>query len=289
MTTLDTIKSKLDKTVKYIFRLDDGLIMEMAYIDNNTNKDIICVPSQTACAMGCKFCHTTDYKTRLKIRNVTEYELLKGIQYVAAEHDLFSNRRLLLISYMGCGEPLLNVSNVFGSMYSLMHCSVFKHVRFAIATMIPKNDWVNFSSLVKDIQQYKLPVKMHLSLHFPTEQVRREWMPNALAIEPSLDLLTFYRHLTGNSIEVHYTPIKDVNDSFDDMNGLSLLLFQRQIPVKFLKFNEKDTLNAQAGIVDTSHFDDLGLPYEFYTPPGLDIGASCGQFLFDYYLKYNSL
>lgn len=287
MKILDVILSKIDKTVKYIFQLDDGLITEMAYIDNNTGKDIICVSAQSACLMGCKFCHTTDYKTKLKTRNITEYEILKGIEHVAREKDLLDSKRLLLVSYMGCGEPLLNSTNVVGSMHQLMYHSVFKSIRFAIATMIPKNDWAEFANLTSCIQKYRLPVKMHLSLHFPTDETRQLWMPNALDLKPSLDLLMFYKHLTGNSVEVHYTPIKDANDKEEDMRDLSLLLFRTGIPIKFLKFNEKNTLNAQEGTVDTSYLDDLGMKYEFYTPPGLDVGASCGQFLFDYYLKYN--
>lgn len=285
MKVLDTIASKVDKTVKYIYQLDDKLIMEMAYIDNDTNKDIICVSSQTACAMRCKFCHTADYFDKLKIRNIKDSEILEGIQFIVNDRDLWPNERLLLISYMGCGEPILNTSNVFKSMYNLQRS--FKRIRFAIATMLPKNNWVNFVDLVEDIWKYKTPVKLHLSLHFTADKTRQLWMPNALAIKPSLDLLMFYKHLTGNNVEVHYTPIKDTNDSEKDMRDLSLLLFRSGIPIKFLKFNEKKTLNAQEGIIDVSYLKDLGMQYEFYTPPGLDIGASCGQFLFDYYLKYN--
>jgi hypothetical protein len=31
--------------------------------------------------------------------------------------------------------------------------------------------------------------------------------------------------------------------------------------------------------------DKDGISYEYYTPPGLDIGASCGQFAMEEYLK----
>jgi adenine C2-methylase RlmN of 23S rRNA A2503 and tRNA A37 len=29
-----------------------------------------------------------------------------------------------------------------------------------------------------------------------------------------------------------------------------------------------------------------GVEYEWYVPPGRDVGASCGQFMFDYYERY---
>jgi 23S rRNA (adenine2503-C2)-methyltransferase len=286
MKLLDIIKSKVDKTIKYIFLLDDNLITEMSYIDNGTDKDIICVSTQTACVMGCKFCHTMDYKSQLKTRNIKSYEILEGIRYVANDKDLWPNKRMLLISYIGCGEPLLNIQEVFDSMYTLQ--GSFKSIRFALATMIPKNEWANFYWLTKDIHSYiKVPVKLHLSLHFPFDEIRREWLPNALDILPSLDAIKFYRHLTNNPIELHYTPINGVNNRPQDIEALCNLLINSVIPIKFLKFNEKDSLKARSGSIYTRDFDTLGLPYEFYTPPCLDIGASCGQFLFDYYVKYN--
>jgi adenine C2-methylase RlmN of 23S rRNA A2503 and tRNA A37 len=33
------------------------------------------------------------------------------------------------------------------------------------------------------------------------------------------------------------------------------------------------------------YFDKYNISHEYYTPPGLDIGASCGQFLLDYYIE----
>jgi hypothetical protein len=55
-----------------------------------------------------------------------------------------------------------------------------------------------------------------------------------------------------------------------------------------LHFNERKAIDAK-GTPDTkaklleSMFPDTGIEVEYYTPPGLDIGASCGQFLLDYY------
>lgn len=287
MKLLDTILSKIDKTIKYIFLLNDGLIMEMSYIDNNTDKDIICVSSQTACAMGCKFCHTTDYIGQLKIRNITISEITSGIQLLMDQQPiLWENKRMLLISYMGCGEPLLNAINVFESLYAVK--LNFKKVRFAIATILPKDDWENFFFLTNRISKYEVPVKMHLSLHFPFDNIRSKWMPKALNIKSALAAMNFYKKTAGN-VEIYYTPIKGINNKPEDIHELANLLSTYRIPIKFLKFNEKSTLEAKQGSIDTHELEEYGLPYEFYTPPGLDVGASCGQFLFDYYyLKYNT-
>lgn len=287
METLDVIKSKVDKTVKFIFQLDDSLIMEMAYIDNDTGKDIICVSTQTSCSMGCLFCHISDYRKKLKLRNISYKELVEGIYYIIDYMSLQDNKRKLLISYMGCGEPLINYENVIISMYHFK--KDFENVRFAISTLIPKSNWINFLNLTEKIKNFEIPLKIHLSLHSPFDDTRQKWMPNALDIMPSINLLKFYKSFTNNPVEFHYTPIKGVNDREIDINTLCNILSVNNIPIKFLKFNEKPTLKVKMGNIPTEEFDKRLIKYEFYTPPGLDIGASCGQFLFDYYLKYNKI
>lgn len=289
MKLLDIVKSSLDKTVKFIFTLEDGIIMEMAYIDNNTGKDIICVSTQSSCAMGCKMCHTTDYIGKLKVRNLTAQEIIGGVRLVCNDINLHQNNRMLLISYMGCGEPLLNVDGVIGSMIELR--KQFTQIRFAIATMLPKSHWNSFFTLTKNIYDGKLPVKIHLSLHSPIDAVRAEWLPNALEIAPSIAALSFYRAITGNAVEIHYTIIDGVNNREVDIAALCRLLSEAKIPVKFLKFNEKTTLDAKSAVLPEKvikYFELLGIQYEFYTPPGADIGSSCGAFDMSIYLEYNS-
>lgn len=290
MKLLTTIKSKIDKTVKFIFLMDDTLIMEMAYIDNNTGKDIICVSSQSACAMGCKLCHTTDYIGKLKVRNFTAEEITGGVRWVCNEMNLHLNTRMLLISYMGCGEPMLNVAHIVDSMIALR--GMFSKIRFAIATMLPETHWVQFFTLTQAVREYALPVKIHLSLHSALEDCRGTLIPRALPIEPSIKALQFYQAATGNAVELHYALIKDVNDSHNDLTALFYLLHKSKIPIKFMPYNEKTTSVWKKGDILADYIELLienGISHEFYTPPGLDVGASCGQFLFDYYVKYNKL
>jgi 23S rRNA (adenine2503-C2)-methyltransferase len=119
-------------------------------------------------------------------------------------------------------------------------------------------------------------------------------MPSALPIIPSLSALDFYKKLTGNSVEIHYALIDGVNDTEQDAILLSNFLKDKDIPVKFLFYNEKPTIEYHASSKEKlsifkRYFDRYGIQHEYYIPPGLDVGASCGQFLMDYYIKYNSL
>lgn len=290
MELLDKIKSSQDLTVKYIFKLEDGLIMETTYIDNLTVKDIICVSCQTMCAMGCTFCHLTDYIGILKLRNITSEEIITSVNFIYEDLKLKDNNRTLLISYMGSGEPFLNLNFVIDSIIDLM--GEYEHIKFGLATSLPKGQWEGIFKLAKVVKDHEIPLKLHLSLHYTNDIDRNKMMPNALDIKASIAALEFYKQITGNPVEIHYTMIKGVNDTNHDVWTLTDLLKHRSIPVKFLRFNSKESNTNQGAEEKTIYaFRELlfksGIETEYYEPPGKDVGASCGQFLFDQYEIHN--
>jgi 23S rRNA (adenine2503-C2)-methyltransferase len=294
MKFIEIIKSKLDSTLKYIFKTDDNLIVELSYINKNDGKDIICVPTQTMCDLACKFCHTTDYIGKIKNDNLTYYEIIEFVTYIIDDLKLKDNNRVLLISFMGCGEPILNVDNVVDAMVGIkkLEQNGFSFIRFAISTSLPKNKWLNFYKLIDGIKNNNLPVKMHLSLHYTMDIIRKEWMPASLDIIPSLSAVDFYKKITGNAVEIHYTLIDGVNDTEQDAILLSTFLKDRDFNVKFLFFNEKPSLDFHASSKEKlkifkRYFDKYSISHEYYIPPGQDVGSSCGAFLMDTYIKYN--
>lgn len=295
MKFIEIVKSNLDSTLKYVFKTNDSLIVEFSYINKNDGKDIICLPSQTMCNLACKFCHTTDYIGKIKNINLENYEILYGVNYIIDDLNLKHNNRVLLISFMGCGEPILNVDNVIQSMIELkkLEVSGISYVRFAIATSLPKTKWLNFYKLTEGIKNNSLPVKIHLSLHYTMDILRKEWMPASLDIMSSLAAIDFYRKITKNAVEIHYTLIDGVNDTEQDAILLSTFLKDKDINVKFLFYNEKPSIDFHASSKEKlkifkRYFDKYSIAHEYYVPPGLSIGASCGSFLMDYYEKYEN-
>ena len=112
MQLLEVIRSKTDKTIKFVF-LSGNQIIEFSYINKNDGKDIICAPTQTACNLGCKFCYLSDIK--LPVRNLEPYEIVASVNFIVEKLQLHEGKNansVLLVSYMGCGEPLLNIANV---------------------------------------------------------------------------------------------------------------------------------------------------------------------------------
>ena len=95
--------SKLDGTVKYLFRLIDGECVE-SVVMRYEHGISICISSEVGCPMGCVFCAST---IGGKVRNLTASEMLG--QIVAASRDI--GERISNVVMMGIGEPLDNYDN----------------------------------------------------------------------------------------------------------------------------------------------------------------------------------
>src|SRR3989338_8993281 len=285
------VKSKVDNTVKFVF-LSQEQIIEFSYINKNDDKDIICVPTQTGCRLGCKFCFLSDYK--LAVRNLGAEEISSGVRYAIKDLGLLEKEKpngVLLVSYMGCGEPLCNLGEVIESCVKIRdeYAGKYAVVRFGVASLIPNLNAMR--DLIKLVDINQLPLKFHLSLHSPDEKTRTVIAPAARDITRSVALVEFFMRRTSNSAEMHYALIDGINDRDEDLRGLVTLLKGRGIPIKFLVYNVKPSLafkRSKKIKKFRSTLEKEGIKTEYYHPPGWDIGSSCGQFLMDYYAKFNT-
>lgn len=283
MELLDTIRSE-DNATKFVVKYHDGLVGEVTYI-NYPNKDIVCCPTQTACRMGCKFCFLSNEGKQLAYRDLNGDEMANLTELAIKDA---TPRRPLLVSFMGAGEPLLNFEEMLRAIYTLRLTRGDGDARYAFATMMPRGTETNFLHLTTSVATNRLPVKAHLSLHFAYDDVRLKYMPSAGKIKTALSLLETYRETTGRDIEVHYTLIDGVNDFSNDASKLADLLKPRDIPVKLLYYSVNPVMGSHAS-ENVYRFKEILLDRyvkaEFYKPNGLDIGASCGQFNLDRYVR----
>lgn len=286
------IKSNIDDSIKYmLFTEQDNLVVEATFIDKHDGKNIICLPTQTSCCMKCKFCHITDISEKVVLRNLTSVEIISIINYIFNDLNL-SSEKMLLVSFMGCGEPLLNVENLIHSMIYLTER--YDKIRFAVATSMPKNVGKKFNDFLDGVIKNKLNVKLHLSLHYTNDSDRREWMPKSENIATSLKNIKSYRKQTNNDVEIHYTLIDGVNDREQDINFLIHNFKASNICIKFIRYNSKDTVDSKETPIDKVNkiikiLNQNEVQTEYYTPPARDIGGSCGQILTKEYLKYNKI
>lgn len=288
------IKSKIDNTQKFIFELNDGLVTEFSYINKEDGKIIICASTQTNCRLGCQFCHLTGQDIQ-ETRNLNKYEIFLIICFVESYvlGDCNTKDYVLLISYMGIGEPLLNRESTLGlsevSKYLYYHfVNVYDHVRFAVSTIVPKKRLANLFCVARDFNELGLDLKLHYSLHNLNTPLREELMPMAEDWGWVLDALHYIEKTYEVDIELHYTLVK----GFNDKKNLLLALRNLSIPVKFLKLAEKEGFSGEAVSLEDYNerikplFKDY-VEVEYYDPPGSDIGASCGQINIKEYLEMN--
>ena len=289
MKVLNRIGSKKDNAYKYIFLLDNNLIVEATFIDKGDGKYIICMPNQTGCIMKCKFCFLTDLEN-IKTYNIGVGNLIHIVDIIINDlnikEDIKTGKKSLLLSFMGSGEPLCNYRNILNAIWLIKN--EYKNVRDAIATIM--NDFKLFDRFSQMVKLLNLDVKVHLSMHYTDDRVREQWMPKAGNLYQSIYKLKQYE----GKKEIHYTLIKDVNDTIEDINILiDEFKSNPDITIKFLRFNPKDSEDSigtdENKIQEIVKYMKMNIvnEIEVYTPPAGDVGGSCGQFLLDYYKEYN--
>jgi adenine C2-methylase RlmN of 23S rRNA A2503 and tRNA A37 len=163
----------------------------------------------------------------------------------------------------------------------------------------------NILELKKIVNKYNIPLKVHFSLHTPINKLRSELIPNSkIYVEEALSYLDNYRncilenekimqefiklHRTSDVVEIHYTLIKNVNDSEEELNKVCELLKKYNITIKFIKFNPTNELkesDKEKYWIDKINKEVPDVRVKFYAPPGREIGSSCGEFTKHYYHK----
>ena len=105
---VDNMQRSGDGTIKNAVKLYDGLIVESVLIPHE-KRITACVSSQVGCSLDCKFCATARLK---RMRNLSADEIYDQVVAIKEQAELFFERPLTNIVFMGMGEPLLNYANV---------------------------------------------------------------------------------------------------------------------------------------------------------------------------------
>ena len=282
--TIDTLPkveskliSKIDGTVKYLFRLHDGECVEsvfMRYKHGNT----LCISSQVGCRMGCKFCAST---IGGKVRDLLPSELLG--QVIAASRD--TGERVSNIVMMGIGEPLDNFDNVvkFLKLVNLpggLNIG-YRHISLSTCGVVAGID---------KLAEVDIPITLSISLHAATDEKRSAIMPinNKWKITDLLSACVRYYQRTGRRISFEYTLISGKNDSEADAKELAGLLnsFFRPIGapihVNLIRVNEVKETGFKQGSADSINnfaktLEKSGVVATVRRKLGSDVNAACGQ------------
>lgn len=282
--TLDTLPrveeklvSRIDGTVKYLFKLHDGECIEsvfMRYKHGNT----LCISSQVGCLMGCKFCAST---LGGKVRDLRPSELLG--QIIAANRD--TGERVSNIVMMGIGEPLDNFDNVIKFLKLVNHPDGlnigYRHISLSTCGVVPG---------IFKLAEVDLPITLSISLHASNDEKRTAIMPvnKKWCIAELLDACVKYYERTGRRISFEYTLLEGKNDTEMDARELAGLLKSAfrgtgaPIHVNLIRVNEVKETEFKQGTADSANnfarlLESLGVVATVRRRLGSDINAACGQ------------
>lgn len=263
--------SKVDKTTKYLFKLEDGALIEtvlMSYHDRNT----ICISSQVGCKMGCKFCASTKAGYE---RNLEVSELLEQIYYVSRTEDIRINNIVL----MGIGEPLDNYDNV------IKFIKIITDERGYNISI--RNITLSTCGLANEIDRLSLedlPINLTISLHNPFDSERSKIMPinNKYKIDEIFRSAKNYFESTGRRVSFEYTLIKDVNDSDRHIDEIVKLFNHENFHLNLIPLNAidefgKPSTNSKDLEVFKQKLISKGINATIRKSMGIDIDGACGQ------------
>lgn len=265
-----------DKTAKYIYKLQDGNIIEgvlMRYKYGNT----ICVSTQVGCRMGCKFCASG---LNGLVRNLNASEILG--QVLAVNKDLGGNRqnrKITNIVLMGSGEPLDNFEQVkkFIKLVNAPYSLNISQRNISLSTC-------GLADKIRQLADDGFSITLTISLHSPVDEKRKTIMPiaNAFSLKEVSSAAKYYFEKTGRRVVFEYALIDGVNDSFEDAQELRNLLKGFPTHINLIPLNPVE----ERGLKGTGKhqvfafqkkLEELGMSATVRRTMGEDIEGACGQ------------
>lgn len=267
----DKYTSKIDDTVKYLFKLFDGEYIESVVMKYKYGYTI-CISSQVGCKMGCKFCASTLAGFK---RNLMPSEMESQIHI--AQRDL--GIRISHIVLMGIGEPLDNYDNVIKFIRTVNNDNglniSMRDITLSTCGIVPK---------IYDLIAENIPITLTLSLHAPNDEIRSKTMPvnDKWCVDEAIGACKEYAKKTGRRVSFEYTLINGVNDSEENAKELAGKLKGMLCHVNLIPVNDvKERGNVRSTDKSIKIFCDtlckLGINATIRRTLGSDINASCGQ------------
>ena len=272
---VDNLQRAKDGTIKNALKLHDGLVVESVLIPTE-NRTTACVSSQVGCSLNCHFCATARLK---KMRNLNPDEIYDQVVIINQQSQLYHQRKLSNIVFMGMGEPLLNYKNVLEAIAKITSDEglAMSPKRITLST-------VGLPKMIKKLADADVKFNLAVSLHSAIDEVRSKMMP-INEVSPIADLLTalqYWYAKTKRRITFEYVVWKGINDSQADINALVNLCKQVPVKVNLIEYNAiDDGLFQQASPQAIANYvkslENNHIVVNVRHSRGKDIDAACGQ------------
>jgi 23S rRNA (adenine2503-C2)-methyltransferase len=271
-----------DGTIKHLWRLTDGELVESVLIPAAAGRMTLCISSQAGCAMACTFCATgwSGYR-----RQLTAGEIVS--QFRGSRRALREAGRgeISNVVFMGMGEPLMNRGPVMDALTLLNGPDGMGARRITVSTVgiVP-----GILELAARPEQFRLAV----SLHAPNTELRRKIVPieRKYPLPKLLGALREFEAAGGRRITFEYVMIQGINDTLSLAQELAGVVGEFQSHVNLIPYNpipgndwkpsSPMRLQEFAAILEAQR-----IPVTVRTPRGRDIAAACGQLAAEHTLR----
>lgn len=269
---LEKLQESADGTKKFLFRLEDGNLIESVLIPVKARLTA-CLSSQAGCPFSCGFCAsgTAGFKRNLQVSEITG-QLLE-IDYRLKDSAVTN------VVFMGTGEPLGNYDNVLKAIRILNAPEGLnigaRRITISTCGIIPG---------IKRLSTEGLQIELSVSLHAADELTRGMLMPvnKKYRLKDLISTCKDYAALTKRQVTFEYVLIKGVNCSKEAADNLVRLLTGWECKVNLLVYNPIKEFPYQPPDTQEVEFfiwllRKRGIVVTLRKSRGKDIDGACGQ------------
>jgi len=268
-----------DGTVKLLLAMHDSATVEtvgLPYPDRLS----CCVSTQVGCPIGCVFCATgmSGYARDLTAGEIvdqvlTVQEAMRKRPSQVGDPDC----RIDHVTFMGMGEPLLNYAATVKAVRLL-------NSELGIAMRHLTISTVGFVPGIRRLAQEGLQVTLAVSLHAPTDELRRRLVPG-MTVWTVADLIAVcrdYVRQTGRRVTFEYCLLDGVNDGPTEASELARVLRGLNCHVNLIACNPVAALSIRPPSREHIRafreiLEGAGIQVTQRVQRGSDIDAACGQ------------
>jgi 23S rRNA (adenine2503-C2)-methyltransferase len=266
-----------DGTRKWLLEVDGHNGIEMVFIPDK-GRGTLCISSQVGCALTCTFCMTAKQGFN---RNLSSDEIIG--QVWLAQHllrqDGWGESPVTNVVFMGMGEPLLNVNQVFPAAEILMDDWAYglskRRVTISTSGVVPAMDMLT----------ERLDVSLAVSLHAANDALRDELVPINQKY-PLAELIAACKRFLAKHPRRHimfeYVMLEGINDTVKHAKEIITLLQGMSVKVNLIPFNpfpgsNYKTTEWDAAVEFQNRLIRSGVHTNIRRTRGEDIDAACGQ------------
>lgn len=271
-------------TIKTLWNLFDNSKIESVLM-RYPSRTTLCISSQVGCGMGCPFCATG--KLGLT-RNMSAGEIVEQVRVAAAMMErgevAGGPGRLSNVVFMGMGEPMGNYKSI---MSAVRQISALPPEGFGISARNITVSTVGVVPGIRKLAEEHIPVRLAVSLHAPSDELRDELVPMNRRFNTTqvLDAAHDYYLASKRRVSIEYALMRGINDQAEHARLLAKRLNHygddwahvNPIPLNPIEGSKWTASKPE----DERQFLDIlhraGIAATLRDTRGQDIDGACGQ------------